>query len=110
MLHGRPILKGEDKHLHVLAQEVWHPDHGSLVVSPQSSDLLSQHLYCDHCIEVADSGVVLGVRHVDRVEVDLAFFVLLDVLWFDLISLHIHLLIMLIDECADDMILGEEAA
>ena len=68
----------------MLAQDVWNPDYGSLVVTLQSSDLLSQHLHCEIPLEVADSGEVLGVRHVDRVEVDLAFFVLLKVLWLDL--------------------------
>ena len=80
MHHVSSIFKGEDHVLKVLAQVMWNPDHGSLMVTPQNSDLLSQHLHCNKPSEVADSGVVFGVRHVDRVEVDLAFFVLRNVL------------------------------
>ena len=68
----------------MLAQYVRNSDDCSLGVTSQNSDLLSQHLNCDTLFEVADSGVVLSVRHVDRVEVDLAFFVLLNVISFDL--------------------------
>ena len=56
---------------------LWNPEHGHLVLCPQNSDLLSQHLHCDILFEVADSGVVLGLGHVDCVEVNFSFFVLL---------------------------------
>ena len=64
----------------IVAQEVWHTDHGSLVVSPQSSYLVGQHLCCEFPFEVTDSRVVFGRGLFDRLEVDLTFFVLLQVL------------------------------
>ena len=51
------------------------------------------------------------VRYFNIIELDLALLVLLQVISFDFITfLYIHLLIVLIDESADDiLILGEEA-
>ena len=110
ILPGILIFKAKDPLLEIRAQEVWHPDHGSLVVSPQSSYVFSQHLCCDFPFEVTDSGVVFGRGLFDRLEVDLTFCVLLQVLHLDLAHLPHHLTIILMDEGADYVIVGEESA
>ena len=102
--HEIVLFKGPLAVFYALAERERNLHHRSLVLFSQRSDLVREHLECDIYWKVNKSGMSLGVSRVDWIKLDLAFRVLLHLIYFYAFSLIITLQIPLIDEYADDVL------